>query len=94
MYTEYNNINIYFPDEMSLEEAIGYVDEELSLNPKMRLASIDIILSTDKQDVEIHPVYNTINRVRRITGYLSTLPKFNDAKRAEERDRVAHIEVN
>lgn len=30
-------------------------------------------------------------RVRRITGYLvGTLDRFNDAKRAEERDRVKH----
>ena len=30
-------------------------------------------------------------RVRRITGYLvGTMDKWNDAKRAEERDRVKH----
>ena len=31
-----------------------------------------------------------IRRVRRITGYLSTVDRFNDAKRAELRDRKAH----
>ena len=31
-------------------------------------------------------------RVRRITGYLvGSLERFNDAKRAEEKDRVKHI---
>lgn len=31
-------------------------------------------------------------RIRRITGYLvGTLDRFNDAKRAEERDRVKHV---
>ncbi len=31
-------------------------------------------------------------RVRRITGYLvGALDRFNDAKRAEEKDRVKHI---
>lgn len=31
-------------------------------------------------------------RVRRITGYLvGTLDRFNNAKRAEERDRVKHV---
>lgn len=30
-------------------------------------------------------------RIRRITGYLSELPNFNDAKQAEERDRVKHM---
>ena len=30
-------------------------------------------------------------RIRRITGYLvGTLDRFNDAKKAEERDRVKH----
>jgi len=30
-------------------------------------------------------------RTRRITGYLvGTLDRFNDAKRAEERDRIKH----
>ena len=31
-------------------------------------------------------------RIRRITGYLvGTLDRFNDAKRAEEKDRVKHM---
>lgn len=31
------------------------------------------------------------DRIRRITGYLvGTTDRFNDAKRAEERDRVRH----
>ena len=33
-------------------------------------------------------------RIRRITGYLvGTLDRFNDAKRAEERDRVKHTDM-
>ena len=32
-----------------------------------------------------------LERIRRITGYLvGTMDKWNDAKRAEERDRVKH----
>jgi ribonucleoside-triphosphate reductase len=30
------------------------------------------------------------DRIRRITGYLGTLNRFNNAKRAEERDRIKH----
>lgn len=34
-------------------------------------------------------------RIRRITGYLvGTLERFNDAKRAEERDRVKHTSIS
>ena len=33
-------------------------------------------------------------RIRRVTGYLvGTLDRFNDAKRAEEHDRVKHMHV-
>lgn len=33
-------------------------------------------------------------RIRRVTGYLvGTLDRFNDAKKAEVRDRVKHIKV-
>lgn len=34
---------------------------------------------------------SAIRRVRRITGYFSTVDRFNDAKLAELKDRVAHI---
>jgi ribonucleoside-triphosphate reductase len=35
------------------------------------------------------------DRIRRITGYLvGTLDRFNNAKRAEERDRVKHYGIN
>lgn len=34
----------------------------------------------------------SFERIRRITGYLvGTLDKWNDAKKAEERDRVKHM---
>ncbi len=33
-------------------------------------------------------------RIRRVTGYLvGTLDRFNNAKRAEEKDRVKHLHV-
>ena len=47
-------------------------------------------------DTEVCPACGTegnISRVRRITGYLSTLDMFNDAKKAEEKHRVKHMEI-
>ena len=36
----------------------------------------------------------SFERIRRITGYLvGGLDRFNDAKRAEERDRVKHTDM-
>ena len=35
-----------------------------------------------------------VERIRRVTGYLvGTLDRFNNAKRAEEHDRVKHMHV-
>lgn len=50
-------------------------------------------LHTDGEEITI--IYDIppmrFNRLRRITGYLvGTLDRFNNAKRAEERDRVKH----
>lgn len=48
----------------------------------------------DKIAVNVEVQYGAgvgFERIRRITGYLvGTLDRFNDAKRAEERDRVKH----
>ena len=44
-----------------------------------------------EQNVQVIGQGVGFERTRRITGYLvGTLDRFNDAKRAEERDRVKH----
>ena len=44
-----------------------------------------------KREDEMIGVGVGFERIRRITGYLvGTLDRFNDAKRAEEHDRVKH----
>lgn len=54
-------------------------------------------MSITKQQLDVHTGEVLVGkgvrfeRIRRITGYLvGTLDRFNDAKRAEERDRVKH----
>lgn len=43
-----------------------------------------------KYDCEMDP--KPVEHIRRITGYLvGTLDKFNDGKKAEEKDRVKHV---
>ena len=52
-----------------------------------------VIAPDDPEDVEIkyHFRNQPFDRIRRITGYLvGTLDRFNNGKRAEERDRVKH----
>lgn len=53
------------------------------------LRGIDVELDGEYVNLTYHTV--PFDRIRRITGYLvGTLDSFNDAKRAEERDRVKH----
>ena len=57
-----------------------------------QLKGIDINI-IDKEHVELtyHVEGEPFERVRRITGYLvGTLDRWNNAKQAEERDRVKH----
>lgn len=52
---------------------------------------IDIKVDGDYVDLSYDFGCQPFQRIRRITGYLvGTLERFNDGKRAEERDRVKH----
>lgn len=53
--------------------------------------SMDIEFDGEYANVRTHLGHRPFERIRRITGYLvGTLDRFNDAKAAEERDRVKH----
>lgn len=53
--------------------------------------SMNISVDGEYVDVGYGFENEPFQRIRRITGYLvGTLDRFNDAKRAEERDRVKH----
>ena len=56
------------------------------------LMGIDIIVENDEEvTIKYQLSRQPFERIRRITGYLvGSLDKWNDAKRAEERDRVKH----
>ena len=56
-----------------------------------RPESIDIRVDGDYVELAYHYQNQPFHRIRRITGYLvGTLDRFNNAKRAEERERVKH----
>lgn len=75
---------------ISREEAQAYVDYiEDKYNRKLR--SIDIKVDGDYVDLRYEFVAIPFERIRRITGYLvGTMDSWNDAKAAEEHDRVKH----
>ena len=81
------------PDDFRVtdEEIAQYIARGRSLEQGKDLAWID--LAVEAEDVAIHYGYHAqpFERIRRITGYLvGTLERFNDAKRAEESQRVKH----
>lgn len=82
-------VNVIGMDE---KEAEAYVDQAVK---KYGNRLKEVTVQPDPEDND----YITLNykltqpfeRIRRITGYLvGTLDRFNNAKRAEERDRVKH----
>ena len=71
------------------EEIDAYVGHLREKFPGRSFQSIGIEVDGDYVNLtwELEPA--PFERIRRITGYLvGTLDRFNDAKRAEERDRV------
>ena len=73
------------------EEIQGYIDYARKKYPDEIIDEIIINLDGEFVDLEIHKHSIPFARIRRITGYLvGTLDRFNNGKRAEERDRVKH----
>lgn len=72
-----------------IDEYIKYVEEK---NPDKEIAELNLSVNGDYVDLS-YTFANDVpfERIRRITGYLvGTLDRFNDGKRAEEKDRVKH----
>ena len=77
--------------ELSKAEINAYIKRAHELYPEKTIESIDLKLDGDFVDVDYHFADVPFQRIRRITGYLvGTLDRFNNAKRAEEHDRVKH----
>lgn len=90
--TVYRNIVVQVVNgSMSEKELTATVDNLIAGHPDIIFKKITF--SVDNSHVDVTYTYDSvpIERIRRITGYLvGTLDRFNNAKRAEERDRVKH----
>lgn len=84
-----DNVKINCNIEISEEEARSYCKLEKQARPNMTLISLNI--KVDGDEVILTPHYDTIVRVRRITGYLSNVKNFNAAKKSEQSNRVKHF---
>lgn len=75
---------------VSREEAQRYV-EYLEEKYSRKLETLDINAEGDEVDLNYKFAHVPVERIRRITGYLvGTMDHWNDAKTAEEADRVKH----
>ena len=88
-----DGIDVTAPEDIAYDELKAYVDH--AKKAYNALKSMTVELDGEYANLTVHTVKQPFERIRRITGYLvGTMPRWNDAKRAEERDRVKHgIEV-
>ena len=93
MQMELDGVIVTAPEDMPREEIEAYIHRGSEKFGK-KLYGLEIKVAEDDADfVEIY--YETqpmkFQRLRRITGYLvGTIDRWNDGKRAEEKDRVKH----
>lgn len=76
---------------LSEEEINNYVKYIAKKYPNRPLKSLKIEVDGEYANLTYEFESAPFERIRRITGYLvGTMDRWNDAKRAEERDRVKH----
>lgn len=87
-----NNVDVeVINGEMDNKEIIAYIDYLNDKFPNEQLTQLTLTIDGDYVDMHYHLNPLQFERIRRITGYLvGTLDRFNDAKRAEENDRVKY----
>ena len=85
------NVEIYKPDNLPEEFIRAEIAQaEKEKNRKARRAEFYRVDDENAREVFYWAPVN-FQRIRRITGYLvGTIDRWNDAKRAEEKDRVKH----
>lgn len=77
--------------ELSEKEKNAYIEHCTKKYMSRKIETINITVDNDYVDLHCTFEPEPFERIRRITGYLvGTLDRFNNAKRAEEKDRVKH----
>ena len=75
---------------ISEQEKMAYV-EYLQKKYNRKIATLNITIDGDEVELDYRFAPENFERIRRITGYLvGTMDRWNNAKAAEEKDRVKH----
>ena len=90
MIKEMDGIPVKTDVELPDVELLAYVQRGREKYGRA-LLSVEVMIDGEYADVCYHMKKVPFDRIRRITGYLvGTMDKWNNGKRAEERDRVKH----
>lgn len=76
--------------EISEEERKAYEQYVKDKYPNDIIETLKIKVDVDSVDLETHKTSQGFQRVRRVTGYLNVVERFNNAKQSEVKDRVPH----
>lgn len=78
--------------QLDQQELAAYVGRANSKYPVGTVQALDIHVDGEYVDLKYHLTPRPFSRIRRITGYLvGDMSHWNNAKAAEERDRVKHL---
>ena len=93
MYTvEINEVVVNSNEELSEELAKAYIAWAKQKYEGKRIEKLDLTFEGEEVDVQTTLAPESFEKIRRITGYLvGTVDRFNNGKRAEERDRVKQM---
>ncbi|MEG0314482.1 MAG: anaerobic ribonucleoside-triphosphate reductase [Erysipelotrichaceae bacterium] len=78
-------------EDLSDNEYCAYIAHIKNNNPRQSVEYLDLVFEADDVNMSyrLRPVH--FEKIRRITGYLvGTMDHWNNAKTAEESDRVKH----
>lgn len=76
-------------EEAEIKEYLAYLRNKFK---QRTLQSLSLTIDGDEVELRYRFSPEPFERIRRITGYLvGSINRWNNAKRAEERDRVKHI---
>ena len=91
MIKEIDGIAVKTDEELPDGELLSYIQRGREKYGRA-LISIEVKIDGEYANVCYHTKKVPFDCIRRITGYLvGTMDKWNDGKRAEERDRVKHM---
>lgn len=88
---EVDGIQIHSNEALQEQELQAYIAHAHKQNPSKQIKDIQLEFDGENVSIGTHVYPEGFEKIRRITGYLvGTVDRFNNAKAAEEKDRVKH----